>query len=548
MAGTRFMRSPIIGTPLPVVLIALVVVAVASAKVDVCKKNSRQSVSVYVDDDMTVATLRQKLHDSNFIQERGNADPWLFVISGGTIQNNIETMVKVRDIPGGRGQGCIVIMNPNGFKVCRTSDVNSCSDVSMSPDTNLKALRDKLSRDEGLPLNGCNDWRFVSKRASESEALSKSAFRSLDALVGLNSESDVAVNDVLFDQTVHMVNFYNINLEEINVVTGLQKYPIRVNLETSLSRLRQLLSDSLTCPGWSKPNGLRFSENGEEKWRVINRNLDTGNIAPPTMEQRISGDVPVGIDDEKTSTIGHKTYTDRNHNKNIDYSNLESTKVDFIGMQTDAFTYGKFSVSVITRDTDKLKPLMLRHVKSTTYRSVSWENVVIAENETSVVFRIHRNDLQPYHIDVYDDTRTFIGGGFYCYSSVCNVVKYGRTENTILLTQNVIVSSNDVMNKKKTITISIKPLKRWEDDDSNGRELTWPPSNRRRRRHNTRISEDEINYGILKEGGNAREKPLTGWVKVKEYDEEVQVSFDIFNFRSKEIAAKVFAMQPIQAF
>lgn len=542
------------------VFFCIAIILTDAISVEVRSKNSIDSISIEYNESDKLSDLRRKLQEKNFIRSADD-DNWLFV-NNEEVPRSIENHITIAQFKNDENFITITTKSVNHdeemntVKVCFTSDLNECKDVNINKESSLSELRETLNDQNLIPYprsktgNDCYDWRFISSRASETEAKAKKTFSSPKFIFDpKTSESDVPIKRALFHKTyVHMANFNEINLEEIWVVRGLEEEEIHINPLISLLQLRQILSKKLVCPtlSWMVPSIPLLTEDEKNKWRVINRNIDTAHISKVRKEEGIAADLLVGTLEEGANSVSSKTHIGKDGHKRIDYSNTVPDKVEFVGMRCRMFLpKGNDKISIAIRkkhkDDYKLDPIMVDNVRSVTQKNVVWDNVLIAENNTAIEFRIIHVDGQPLIITIKSDHETIVDK-----VKGTNHDVYTHSKKEIVLSQSVIEKPNEVKIKEQAITINIKPLIKWEDGD--GRQHSWPSSKRRRREqpYNLRLHQDALNFARFKEGADTNtefgtyQNPVT--------DGEFDVVFYLFNFRDRNIAEKIIGLQPSGIF
>lgn len=540
-----------------IVLFCIAITLTDAISVEVRSKNSKQSILIEYNQSDKLSDLRRKLQEKNFIRI-ANDDKWGFVNEANDeVLHSLESMITIDQFKN--AENFIIIVNHdeeiNAVKVCFTRDLNECKDVNIDIECSLSELREALNNQNLLPNprskteNDCYDWRFISSRASETEAKAKHSFSSPNLIFDpIRSEADVPISRALFRKTyVHVVNFNEINLEEIWIVQGLEEEDVRINLLINLLRLRQILSKKLVCPAlsWMAPSTPLLTEDEKNKWRVINRNIDTAHVSMAVREGEVAPDLLVGTLDEVTSTVNSKMHIGQDGRKRIDYSNTVSDKVEFVGMRCRLFLpRGNDKIWIAIRKKhqheDKLDPIMMANVRSVTQKNVAWENVLIAENNTAVALRIEHTDGQPLIVTIKSDHETIIDQLKGTYFDV-----FSESKNDIVLSQSVIDSPDELKIKQQAITVNIKPLIRWENKDGRQR---WPSSKRRRREqpYNMRMHQDALNFARFKEGAHNDITFGRYWNEVT--DGEFNVVFYLFNFRDRVTAEKIIGLQPTGIF
>lgn len=538
-------------------LLLFIAAGISAIRIEVREIISGRSISSNYLGNENLADLREKLVREKF---PSNSNQWKFLdVKGKAIDETLEGLISVDRFKSGVGFIKIRADAAAGQRrVCLISDSKACNTLTIDTDITLTELRTTLKNTNSLKEGDCYDWRFIKSR-NEIEYHRNIVVAPMN-IIDKKSEPLLVVNNILsMEGVIYVANFYDINLETVHVVQQLEENEIRINPAVTLHWLRQVLSKNYNCPNsvWKVPGHSILPENDHEKWRVIVRNINTAGLS----NNDKNSDLRLSIADEQDIKVNLKTYINSRNNKYIDFTNIKSERVDFVGMRCDRFTHegGKFIIKVSNKyeADDKLRSIMLSNVRSVTDHNLIWENVFIAENGTALAFNVDRRDGRLIWVTITSDKepKPIIAakGNYFAF--------YADTSTDIVLAQNVIDTARDVRSKAQTVTVTIKTLKSFIV--SNGNTYEWKgrhvwnghldsePRRRRRDQSNTHISQDGINQAELIRGRYSDKNGMAGvTINDMQFDEneEARFMFYIFNFRSKEIAERLLDMQPADSF
>lgn len=187
-------------------LLFFAVVVTIATSIEV-RRRFRECIHIDIEENENLATLRQKLKRFHFFPSSG--EWWPINARNKSISIDFEEDILVDQ----NKKFIIVDIRTNKVKVCFNAYSNRCNDVNINGNTNLKNVRDELMAQGFIYNNECADWRFMDSNAVVNVTGGKKAVK--QAFI----KDDWNVDNVIIDNNscIPMVNYYNINLEDVYV-------------------------------------------------------------------------------------------------------------------------------------------------------------------------------------------------------------------------------------------------------------------------------------------------------------------------------------------
>lgn len=503
-----------------------------------------------LEDDSTFSHLREILHQREFI-DSAKQNEWKFEAENGDF-SGVENMKGAPKL----AKGCIKVIEQKQTKNVGVCENNRCSYIHVSniETLTLAAFREKLpSKFEAKP--DCEDWRFV--RNQEEEITTGD-------LIGLVSEKDILLKTLLDPNSdnIKIINFYEVDLKNVKVYTGIATYKVKINPFMKLDSFRRLLSKKVICRNKSKmalPSSKVLDTSNGEAWRVIDRMYDTSKIRSIQQEYKIHPDLGLAESAEQSVTVSQKLYVTKEKEIYIDYSDVNSNSVEFVGMRAQNFENHNVTVSVPKRyDNDEyLQPVMLSYLRSINKNGIFWDDILIAENNTPIIIYTCQDSEVGFEVYVSDGEKSSFGGN--CKSKCCAVSSYDDGRHIHVISQNTVEKSRDMILKKMSITVSVTPVYKWgknkrsapspvlenSEEEAEMRNLISVPL--LITKANERIPGDSVGPGGF-EGGKQKDSKSYSDVHSVEKGALVELKFEIFTFRSRAIADKLLRVVPEASF
>lgn len=507
-------------------LFVFVITETSAKNVEVRDVSAGRSIQIDYDRDSNLATLREKIHSRRFMPN----GEWHFINIGSNkpVSKDTEQFIPVERFRGNanflsiRAAGSSEL---NRLKICFKNPTESCQYRAIDEGISLNQLRSILN----LRDDDCTQWRFFSSKGV--------------LIYFKSSEDTLTVTNIIHENSnsIYIGNVYNIELKKIHVIQQLDETEILINPKVTLQWLRKVLSKEIHCgnSAWKGPAQSIITEDTNHKWRVIVRSKDTASVE--SRQRDVSADLLVGIENEKNSDVERYLYVNRIGGKYIDYSNTLSDKIEFVGMNCKRFVInrGQYIIEVYNKypQDGRMQPLHMNHVRSVVMnRNLLWDNVLIAENGTSIGFRVTRNDDKTFLVEIGDHNG----------KQITHAVGHNQIEKSfsndardIVLRQNVIETAQDIRTNAQTIEIKLTSMKSFK-----------VRKNRRRRSNGQhRIPQAGVNQAELVEGDYKDSNKVQYTVYDIVYNDDKEIfTFVIFNFRSRAIAEKLMSIQPFEPF
>lgn len=435
------------------------------------------------------------------------------------------------------------------MQVCRSSDSDmwqfECTaHVDVSSKTKLKDIRAFLhNNNPSYWENDCYDWRFLSQDDLQKRDENNIEFATTEA------EKFVSATNYIQDQKVYLVNFFGANLTDVTINTGFEQYSARLNSGMTLSQLRRIISkasNECSSKGGRQlfPNDVVLPSKDGAMWRVVNRRKMTLDIDPPGQNE-ISSDLALPSDLE-TSVIADDWMYMWNGQWAIDYSNIHSKSVDYVGTKVSELKNDGISVRVEKRcdvgdSCDKLKPIMLAHLRSLTTQTLFWDRVVIVEKDTKVKFFIEFKGF--FTLTAKDSSGKEIYSDMVCEDE-CNLTRFEDGRH-IQISESPIELESEIRNERNTLVFTVTPAKHVTLNRTEG--VMQRSRRAANRPGNVRMSQGSHTMAEVLPM-SSKDEFITKYWNVAEKGESREIRFYIFNFANKEIAKKYVAVDTLKSY
>ncbi|XP_023033551.2 uncharacterized protein LOC6646290 isoform X1 [Drosophila willistoni] len=356
---------------------------------------------------------------------------------------------------------CNKVINENqkATIAIQLSDNKQQKTITLQNDAKLDAVRVEVMKSlpEHYKNAKCADLYFVNKKGFE---------------VLRADEAETQFQNILSaDSTITLKNRFIQNRTEVAVKWLLETWQIQVNLRSSLGDLRYWITKPLNCPNLKEPLSLpdeplfnTKNKADRTNWLVRDKHAALEDIPKYKNVDASASALTAPYNREEELAIESYVYTTQSttNSKRIYYVDvLEAEETFLVGTQTNEFSDNHLKVTVISMDTDDKKILLLKNGRSTNQRSLVWENIVIASNNTraeiQVEFINHQDDYL-YLCELFEhraNYETHSLNRFVTKSKICSFDSVGSLKSASALIFNketVIVNGEDISKYRNEIS------------------------------------------------------------------------------------------------
>uniref|UniRef100_A0A0K8VAD7 Uncharacterized protein n=1 Tax=Bactrocera latifrons TaxID=174628 RepID=A0A0K8VAD7_BACLA len=424
----------------------------------------------------------------------------------------------------------------SSIEVCIVND--QCKTIDLENNAKVKTLRDKLlaSLPEYYRDEKCADIVFLNDKGQ--------VIRSED-------EIEVPYRNIVKNGRIEAHNKYIDNVTKLDITWLLYSYRVQVNMLMYLSSLRYWITKPNACPNLKSklnlpdkalfPNAI---DDLAQNWLTRDKRAQ---LHQEPSRNVVSTQLVAPYAHEESLSIKSYAYkTEKSEIPRLYYVNVnEKDKIAFTGSRTDEFEDNQLTFKISSRSPKDKILLLLKDVRSTNNRAVSWTNAVIATNNTAVTLNVTWKNHQPgyaYICELFDFRANHEINYLFrkvTEDGVC-ILKYIDDNNTfydlLFNREELIENGQDLSKFRYELGVSMYPSRpgRWSCKERSKRETQSIA--------NTDIHQDQITMGG---GGKGYDTGLyferTCAMRDNGYSKENKRSlyFNVFIFKSQEIAEKI---------